>query len=793
MKIQFKRLGLVICSASLLMTAGCGGGSSDAPAPAPTQAPAPTPTPTPAPVVPATTSVSTTVVDGAIQNAVVCLDKNGNGLCDTDEVQGKTDVDGKVTIVVPTADVGKFPIIALVGLDAVDKDHGPVKTAYTMSAPADQLGVVSPLTTLVQQTIALTGATSADAAKAVQATTGITASLFEDFTKTAAATNGGVNPATVARLIVVTSQQQSAKLDTALGTKSIDGSVITQAQIDTAVQKKLLELLPALMVALTDPAVMAATDPTVKEGLLKDAAIKLATNSGLNTASVATVVAVNTQGSTPTPVAPVVPATALNLVNLNFTDRDNYFIRAVTGSVAQNTPDANNNVKYMYRNVRSVAGNVAQWGFGSEPARGADLHFNGSAWVNCPVNFESTASVRDATGSSNYNYCNGLETGFSKRVALDVGGKTMAEVYAQLREGGSKFLTLGDPGVLGGTPFPAGSSVVYLALTAPTGPVAYYPGSSNWITQFSAAISAGGIAANQPSGAGCNAPEFRSVSNVSSTTLESLVGAMAGTPCLYPQGNLTYNGVMYTSPDVSQEAWGNSTLGIGSIGTALVNSGAATGFYTGNTKLRIAFKGPGLNAVTYYSCKEKFDNGGTRNCTVLGQGSYTITPLGDGRALTLNGLPPLIATLPTWALVERGGHVYRAYQNKPTMLNTARLNSIATTALLSQLGLPAIDPSTPFSLTAGSYQGTWDVTDPAVLGNKTILSLLSNGGVTCQDGSDPTSYHSCSVTFTDPTTGAFQFTTAYSTGSGTFDYLAGTASATWYQGATTGQIVAQRR
>ena len=778
MKMQFKRLGIALSSVALLMAAGCGGGSSDAPA---------------APVVPATTSVSTTVVDGAIQNAVVCLDKNGNGLCDAGEVQGRTDINGKVTIDVPTADVGKFPIIALVGTDANDKDHGRVLTAYTMSAPADKLGVVSPLTTLVQQSVAQTGLSSADAARAVQVSTGITVSLFDDFTKTPAATNGGANAAAVARLIVVTSQQQSLQLAGAAGTKSIDGSVITQAQIDMAVQKKLLELLPDLMVALTDPAVMAATDPTVKEGLLKDAAIKLATNSGLDTGSVATVVAVNTQGSTPAPVVAVVPATVLNLANLNFTDRDNYFIRAVTSSVAQNTPDANNNVKYVYRNIRSVVGNIAQWGLGSEPARGADLHFNGSAWVNCPVNFESTASVRDAAGNSNYNYCNGLETGQSKRVALDVGGKPMALVYSQLLAGGSKFLTLKDPGVLGTTSFPAGSSVIYLASTVPTGPVAYYPGSNSWITQYSAAISAGGIAANQASGMGCNSPEFRSVSNVNSTTLESLVSAMAGTPCVYSQGSFTYNGVTYTSPDGSQEAWGNSTLGIGSIGTALVNSGAATGFYTGNTKLRIAFKGPGLNAVTYYSCKEKFDNGGTRNCTVLGQGSYTITPLGDGRALTLNSLPALFATLPTWALVERDGHVYRAYQNKPTMLNTARLNSIAATALLSQLGLPAIDPSIPFTLTAGSYQGIWDVSDPVVSGSKTILSILPNGVVTCQDSIDLTVDASCAVTITDPATGAYRFSTAHRTGSGIFDYLAGTGAGQWQSTTTSGRNLAQRR
>ncbi|MBC7731017.1 MAG: hypothetical protein H7306_03835 [Bacteriovorax sp.] len=776
MKIQFSRVGLAVSSAVLLMSAGCGGGGDSIGA-----------------ALQAITSVSTTVVDGAIRNAVVCMDKNGNGLCDAGEVQGRTDIDGKVTIDVPSADVGKFPIIALVGLDAVDKDHGPVLTAYAMSAPADQSGVVSPLTTLVQQTVALTGATSADAAKAVQATTGITASLFDDFTKSASATGGGVDPATVARLVVVTTQQQSAQLAGAVGSQSLDGSLITQAHIDTAVRKKLLELLPDLVAALADPAVTAATDPRAKEALLLAAATTLATNSGLNSASVATVVAVNTQGSTPAPVVTEAPSAGFSLANLNFTSATDYFIRALTSSAAQNTADADKNVKFVERRVRSVSGNVAHWGSGGEPARGTDLHFNGTSWVNCPVNFESINSVRDAAGNSTYNYCDGFETGKSKRIVLDVAGKLMSAVYAQLRVAGYTNFSLGDAAVLGTAMFPAGSSVHYQVSTPLTEAVAYYPGSSSWVAQYTAAVSAGGNATTQAAGAGCNSTEFKAPPGVGSTTLETLIGSMTGTPCMFPQGSFTYNSVKQTSPDASDEAWGNSTLGIGSIGTAPVGTGTAPGFYTGNTKLRIAFKGDGVKAVTYYACKERFNNGSLRNCTVIAQGSYTITQLGDGRTLTLNGLPALIATLPTWALVERGGHVYRAYQNKPTMLNTARLNSIASTALLSQLDLPAIDPSTPFSLTAGSYQGTWDVTDPAAPGSKTVLSILPDGRVTCQDGIDPTSHQSCSVTFSDPTTGAFQFTSANSAGSGTFNYLAGTASGTWYQGTTTGHIVAQRR
>ena len=778
MKIQFNRVGLAISGAVLLMTAGCGGGSSDI-------------------AVPATTPVSTTVVDGAIRNAVVCLDKNGNGLCDVGEVQGRTDVDGKVTIDVPSADVGRFPIIALVGLDAVDKDHGPVLTAYAMSAPADQSGVVSPLTTLVQQTVALTGSTSADAAKAVQATTGITASLFEDFTKTAPATGGGVDPGTVARLIVVTTQKQSALLSTTVGTPSLDGAAITQAHIDTAVRKKLLELLPELVAALSDPVVMATTDRTAKEALLLAAATTLATNSGLNTDSVALAVAVNTQGSTPAPVAAVTeaPSAGFTLAALNFTSASDYYVRAMTASAAQNTADTNNNVRFVERRIRSVAGNVAQWGSGGEPARGADLHFNGTSWVNCPINFESSNSVRDAAGNSTYNYCDGFETGKTKRVFLNVAGKLMSAVYAQLQSAGYTNLNLGDVAVLGTATFPAGSSVQYHDNTPLTEALAYYPGSSNWIAQYSAAVSAGGIATTLATTAGCNSTEFRTAPAVGSATLETLIRSMTGTPCVFTQGSFTLpnSAVRYTSPDATDEAWGNSTLAIGSIGTAPVGSGTAPGFYTGNTKLRIAFKGDGAQAVTYYSCKEKFTNGSPRNCTVIGQGSYTITPMGDGRVLTLNGAPALIATLPTWALVERGGHVYRGYQNKPSMTTTARLNATAATALLSQLGLPAIDPSTPFSLTAGSYQGTWEINDPAVSGSKTILSITADGHVTCQDSIDLTFDTNCSGTFTDPVTGAFQFSGSDSTASGTFNYLAGTASGDWRNATSSGHFVAQRR
>ena len=779
-----------VALAAALAACGGGGGGSD-------------------PAVPSTTNISTTVVDGAILNAVVCLDKNGNAQCDSDEVQGRTDALGNVTLAVPSADVGLYPIIARVGTDATDADHGPVTVAYSLSAPADQLGVVSPLTTLVQQTVASTGGSTADAAKAVRDATGITASLFADFTKVAAPTDGSISAATVARMLVVTTQEQSTTIASTVGSTAIDGAAITQADLDKAIQKKLLELLPELLIALSDPAVLAATTSADKEAALLAAATTLITSSGLTTGSVATAVAINTQSASTTPVVVVAPSTGFNLTALNFTNATNYFVRLFGGSTAQNTPDSSNNVKFVERRIRSNTGNLAQWGAGGDPSRQADLHWNGSAWANCPINFENTSSVRDPQGNSVYNYCDGAETGKSVRASFGIAGKTMAEVYAQIRAAGYTNLTIADPTALGSATFPADASLFYQASTALTEAVAYYPGtgnpvgSSNVVSQYSAAVTAGGIASTQAAGVGCNSTEFKTTNGANSTTLESLVGAMTGTPCVFVQGTFKYpngvGGIIYTSPDASDEAWGNSTVGIGTIGTAPVGTGAtAPGFYSGNAKLRIAFKGDGTNPVTYYSCKERFNTGSPRNCTVIGTGSYAIATLGDARVMTLIN-PPVQATPLTFnrVFVERGGLIYSGYQNKPGVTNSARLNTVGTAALLSQLGLPAQDFSVPMALTAGSYQGTRDMhgaATPTVPG--LILFINGNGSTTCQDGKT-SAFFACTMTITNAATGAFAFDDLISeTVTGNFSFLAGSASGISHDLTSTpvdNNVVGQRR
>ena len=213
----------------------------------------------------------------------------------------------------------------------------------------------------------------------------------------------------------------------------------------------------------------------------------------------------------------------------------------------------------------------------------------------------------------------------------------------------------------------------------------------------------------------------------------------------------------------------------------------------------MAFKGAGTNPTTYYSCKQRFDNDSSRNCTVIGTGSYSIATLGDARVMTLNNLPAQAAPLTfTRVFVERGGLVYYGYQNKLSAFSSARLNTIGGTALLGQLGLTPEDPSVPLALTAGSYQGTWDAkASPGLAINGTTVFINANGTVSCQHPSN-LSFFACSLTITNPATGAFNYANPAdgTTSTGNLNFLTGTGSGTFNDPTsvpTTGNFVIQRR
>ena len=717
MKFDIQRITLAIASAGLVTLYGCGGGTSSSP-------PA-----TPGGAVATTADVAITVVDGPIKNATVCLDKNNNGACDAGEPTGKTDADGKVTLKVDLADVGKYTVVAVVGTDAIDKDTGAVVTPFTLKAPADKTGVVSPLTTLVHSLVESIGVTSAVAASQIQAQTGITVSLFEDFTKSTSADNTAAG--TIARMLVVTTQQQSAGLGAALGTTALDGAVIRQADLDRLIRNKLLEILPALMTALSDPAVLAATTPAAKEAALLAAAKSLVADAstGLTTTSVATLVAVNNQNNSATPVVADAPAAGANLRFLSFINPSNWSSRVNVATLAQATPDAAGLTRSVQRRYSTTDGQTAAWTtIGNIPSRQSDLHFNGSTWVGCALNTPDVSSARDAKGNSTFNNCDNYEVGSSNRASFDVAGRTLLDVYNQINSAGYTNIKITDAStVLGATTtFPADSKLSFQMATVATNAVAYYPGTANVVVQVAKAVSDGGVAST-PAGAACNG----AAAETESTSLEGFIASKTGTPCIYGRGTFVYpstGGSTYSSPDLNDEAWGNTSASIGSVGTAPVNTGVASGYYSGNTLFRVAFNGSGTNPVTYYACKQRFSNGFARNCTSIGSGSYTISSKGDARILTLNNPPAAVTSLGVQRVfVERGGKIYFGYQNAIGTFTSARLNLVATNALFAKLGLPTVEVGTPLTLTKTSYAGEYRLLDPSSPGAYDSLFITSNG------------------------------------------------------------------
>jgi|GEM_PF-3896525 len=246
-----KKLQRMMAVLSLTALAGCGGGGGGSSAPVPQP-------------------VSGKVVDGYISGAKVCLDVNQDKVCQDSEPHATTNLDGSYTIpnVLPS-DLAKYPILVEVPATAVDSDKPGVQVGqpYTMSAPAGSPAVVSPLTTLVQSQIEVSGQSVGDAVKAIQAQLGLTTlSPMDDYK----ASNG--SQATIAAQVakvVATSIAQS--------TANIQGAVGSGASVEQVVKLSVQQALQSL------PTVAQAVQTAVQGGqtTLSDADItQLMTSSG---------------------------------------------------------------------------------------------------------------------------------------------------------------------------------------------------------------------------------------------------------------------------------------------------------------------------------------------------------------------------------------------------------------------------------------------------------------------------------------------------------------------------------
>lgn len=227
--IQDHRICLSLMFTASLLLAGCGGAGGGAGSVAGTNN---------------TTATRITVIDGYLQGAVVCVDKNTNDVCDPGETQGSTDANGRVVLNIPKADVGKYPIVAAVPPTAVDSDQ-PGKTvgkAYTLKAPMDSPNTVTPLTTLVQHMVETDSSSTEEATKFVVNQTGVQQPL-DDFIN-----SGDSQTRTLARTLVALMQDRL----NALSDNSISGALSPAEASRATTTEKHKAVVKALWNAMAD-------------------------------------------------------------------------------------------------------------------------------------------------------------------------------------------------------------------------------------------------------------------------------------------------------------------------------------------------------------------------------------------------------------------------------------------------------------------------------------------------------------------------------------------------------------
>ena len=118
----------------------------------------------------ASDTISGVAVDGYLESAKVCLDKDGDQKCTiSDGNIATTLADGSYSLVVDAGDADLYPVLVQViggtTIDSDDPDGEPVAKDSIMNAPAGKYSLVSPLTTLVQGKITGNSGLDADAAE----------------------------------------------------------------------------------------------------------------------------------------------------------------------------------------------------------------------------------------------------------------------------------------------------------------------------------------------------------------------------------------------------------------------------------------------------------------------------------------------------------------------------------------------------------------------------------------------------------------------------------------------------
>lgn len=705
-----------VCAAcvALMAVAACGGGGGGGGGgsffpiggtPAPTDPAGPADL---TPQEPADAGFAVKVMDGAIRNAVVFLDKNNNGLLDTDEPSARTDAEGNATLQITPADRGTAPVVALVGTDAMDAHSGPVTTAYVLKAPADKAQLVTPFTTLINQLVENSGATSEQAEANLREQLGLVNDLFADYS------TDHLN-ASVAATLVQISQKMSAQLASQIGMPVAVGSNLTAGDIAKETQNALLDRLLGLRYGFSTPFARTSCEggPAAQscQSYIDSLSTYYVADERENRLQLHTIVsavaASKAIAAAPAVTEPEAPAPIGTLDFLTLTDPTNWSRRMLLSTTEEATP-VNGIVRFRDFRNSNTNGTLATWSFGNVPARQDDLHWSGSAWVTCPVGFQSTSTARNAQSVSTNDYCAGANMGVSKRTSVDISGQAMPVVIMGIKT--YPFTTsgpYGQPYANWGPDLPLSEMITTLApFTFPPGSTLYYQGAldlsnapgydaieANKLSVAAADVAAGGDS-RLDAGVACT---VSTAPYALAATLDDVIARNPGRACFNPPGPLA--GTALPSGD-RNEGWGGTTMNLGTLGNApLGTTGTATDYYTTNTLVRVSFAGGASKAVTFYECKQRAINASARNCDVVGTGNYTITQMGDARVMRFGSIPGQHTFLGSdRVLIERDGAVFVGSQGKTTARKQIRMNLKAANAIfeafttLGYVGLTQVTP-----------------------------------------------------------------------------------------------------
>lgn len=105
-----------------------------------------------------TTALSGLVADGYLVGAKVCLDKNYNDSCDTDEPSVFTDSTGRYTFTLQAMEATGFPLIVEADENTIDLDTNlAIGEKWHFKATVGNESFISPLTTLISREMDLNG------------------------------------------------------------------------------------------------------------------------------------------------------------------------------------------------------------------------------------------------------------------------------------------------------------------------------------------------------------------------------------------------------------------------------------------------------------------------------------------------------------------------------------------------------------------------------------------------------------------------------------------------------------